>query len=37
MDGASAMTLFLYMLNVMGSGGLCQYYDIVSIPVECDG
>ena len=29
-DGASTMTLFPYLLNVMGSGGWCQYYDIVS-------
>ena len=36
-DGASTMTLFPYLLNVMGSGGWCQYYDIVSIPAECDG
>ena len=48
-DGASAMTLFPYLLNVMGSGGWCQYYDIVSyllnvmgsggwsIPADCDG
>ena len=35
-DGASAMTLFPYLLNVMGSGGWCQYYDIVSLPAECD-
>ena len=34
---ASAMTLFPYLLNVMGSGGWCQYYDLVSIPAECDG
>ena len=36
-DGASTMTLFPYLLTVMGSGGWCQYYDIVSIPADCDG
>ena len=31
------MTLFPYLLNVMGSGGWCQCYDIVSIPADVMG